>query len=504
MDRQIRHLGLALLVLFVLLFAQVNYLQVFGADRLADDPANATRQLIAEYAVDRGSILAADGRTVLAASRRSSGRLKYQRRYPEGPLYAGITGYYSVVFGRSELEEAENDFLSGDAPQLLPQTLADQILGRPKRGATVITTIDPVLQRTAEQALQQAVGGVSTGGAVVAMDPRTGDVKAIVSIPTYDPNELSSQDPQQVRRAWDQLTHDPDRPLISRAIDDVVPPGSTFKLVTAAAALENGYGPESEWPNPHVLDLPQTTATLENFGGEHCLGGVPKITLAQALQVSCNVVFGEIGLALGADRLAAQAHAFGFAADASSGDVPFDIAYQEGVFPDPSYFSDRLPAVALSAIGQDNVAANPMQMALVASAIANGGVEMRPRLVTEIRDPSGRVIESYQPEAWGRPISAATAAELTQMMVNVVQAGTGTAARIPGVTVAGKTGTAQHGEGRPPHAWFVSFAPAEDPQIAVAVLVLDGGSLGSEATGGQIAAPVAKAVIEAALNEGSG
>lgn len=498
MDRQIRRLGLALLALFLALFAQVNYLQVFAAPRLEDNPANATRQLIAEYQVDRGSILAADGRTVLAASRKSSGQLRYQRRYPQGPLYAGVTGYYSVIYGRSELEHAENDFLAGDAPQLLPQTLVDQILGRPKRGATVITTIDPVLQEAAAQALGDLPGGV------VAIDPRTGYVRAIVANPTYDPNRLSSQDPAEVRKAWRQLTSAPDHPLVSRAIDDIFPPGSTFKLVTASAALQNGYGPDSQWDNPRVLDLPQTTATLENFGGEHCLGGAPKITLAQALQVSCNVVFGEIGLTLGADKLAAQARAYGFGPDAATRSVPFDIPFQTGVFPDPSYFADRLPAVALSAIGQDNVAANPLQMALVASAIANGGVEMRPRLVTEIRDPSGRVIESYQPEEWGQPISAASAAELTRMMVDVVRAGTGTAAQITGVAVAGKTGTAQHGEGLAPHAWFVSFAPAEDPRIAVAVLVLDGGSLGSDATGGRVAAPIAKAVMEAALSEGSG
>ena len=497
MDRQVRRLGLTLLGLFVVLFAQVNYLQVFGAQRLEDNPANARRQLIAEYEVDRGDILAADGQTVLATSRKSSGELKYQRRYPSGPLYAGITGYYSLVYGRSELEQAQNTFLSGDAPQLLPQTLADQILGRPKRGATVVTTIDPVVQLAAAKALGDLPGGV------VAMDPRTGEVKAIVANPTYDPNRLSSPDRTKVLRAWKQLTDAPDHPLVSRAIDDVFPPGSTFKLVTAAAALQNGYGPDSQWDNPRVLDLPQTSATLENFGGEHCLGGAPKITLAQALQVSCNVVFGEIGLELGADKLAAQARAFGFAPDATSGDIPFDIPFQEGVFPDPSYFSDRLPAVALSAIGQDNVAANPLQMALVASAVANGGVEMRPRLVSEIRDPSGRILERYQPEVWGRPLSAASAAELTQMMVNVVRAGTGTAAQIPGVDVAGKTGTAQHGKGLAPHAWFVSFAPSQDPQIVVAVLVLDGGSLGSDATGGRVAAPIAKAVMEAALNEGS-
>jgi peptidoglycan glycosyltransferase len=495
MDRFIRRLGGAMLALFVLLLAQITYIQVVASERLADNPANATRQLIAEYRVERGSILAADRRTVLALSRKSPGQLKYQRHYPQGPLYADITGYYSIIFGRSELEEAYNPYLSGDAPELIPQTLIDQVLGRPKRGATVVTTIDPAIQRAAERALGDLPGGV------VALDPHTGDVKAIVANPTYDPNELASQDPKQVRAAWDRLNSNPDKPLLSRAIDELYPPGSTFKLVTAAAALENGFGPDSTWPNPPVLDLPQTTATLENFGGEHCLGGASQITLAQALTISCNVVFGQIGLRLGGAKLAAQAHAFGFAPDASDGDVPFDIPFQEGVFPEASYFSDRLPAVALSAIGQDNVAANPMQMALVASAIANGGSEMRPRLVSEIRDPSGQVVESFAPEVFGQPISSQTAIQLTQMMVSVVQSGTGTAAQIPGVEVAGKTGTAQHGEGLAPHAWFVSFAPAQNPKIAVAVIVLDGGSLGSEATGGVVAAPIARAVMEAALHE---
>ena len=494
MDRQIRRLGLALLALFLVLFTQINYLQVFAAQRLADNPANATRQLIAEYEVDRGSILARDGSTVLATSRRSFGALRYQRRYPQGALYASIIGYYSVIYGRSGLEQAYNEYLNGSAPELLPQTLADQILGRPKRGATVITTIDPAIQKAASRAL-----GTSPG-AVVALDPQTGEVLAIVANPTYDPNELASQDPTEVRQAWQRLTSDPDKPLLSRAISELYPPGSTFKIVTAAAALQNGYTSESLWSNPSVLQLPQTTHELENFGGEHCLGGVAKITLAQAFTVSCNVVFGQIGLALGGDKLAAQAHTFGFAPDSSSGDVPFDIPFETGVFPDASYFTNRLPAIALSAIGQDNVGANPLQMALVAAAIANGGVEMVPRLVSGIRDPTGREIKTFEPQEYGRPITPETAAELTQMMVSVVQSGTGTAAQISGVAVAGKTGTAQHGEGQPPHAWFVSFAPAEDPQIVVAVIVLDGGSLGSDATGGRVAAPIAKAVMEAALN----
>lgn len=496
MDRQIRKLGLALLAMFLVLFAQINYLQVFAAERLADNPANATRQLIAEYEVDRGSILADDGRTVLASSRKSPGELRYQRRYPQGPLYAGITGYYSVIYGRSGLEQTENSFLNGSAAELLPQTLADQILGRPKRGATIITTIDPVIQKAAADALG------NLPGAVVAIDPHTGYVRAIVANPTYDPNLLASQDLGAVRSAWQQLTGDPDNPLLSRATSELYPPGSTFKLVTASAALQNGYTPDSAWPNPPVLDLPQTTKTLQNFGGEHCMGGAPKLTLAQALQVSCNVVFGEIGLALGADKLAAQARAFGFAPVSGAGDIPFQIPFVTGVFPDSSYFAERLPAVALSAIGQDNVAANPMQMALVAAAIANGGVEMQPQLVREIRDPTGRVIKTYPPQSYGTPISPQTATWLTQMMVNVVRAGTGTAAQIPGVTVAGKTGTAQHGTGLAPHAWFVSFAPAENPTIVVAVIVLDGGSLGSDATGGLVAAPIAKAVMEAALHGG--
>jgi peptidoglycan glycosyltransferase len=491
--RQIRRLALGLLVLFLALFAQINYIQVFAADELADNNANAKRQLIAEYAIDRGSIVASDGRTVLAASRKSAGELKYQRRYPQGPLYATVTGFYSFVYGKTGLEFSFDEYLNGEASELLSQTLVDQILGRPKRGGTVVSTIDPAVQRAAATALG------SQPGAVVAIEPSTGYVRALYANPTYDPNELSSQDEQAVRAAWKRLNADPDKPLVSRAVAELFPPGSTFKVVTSAAALENGYAPSSPWPNPHELDLPQTTATIQNFGGYTCPGG-SQITLAQALMVSCNVVFGEIGLALGPDGLADQAHAFGFVPDLDSNPIPFDIRFQEGFFPDPSYFADREPAVAISAIGQDQVAANPMQMALVAAAVGNRGVQMRPRLVQEIRDQNGQVVQTFEPEEWGRPLSTQSAAQLTAMMVSVVESGTGQAARIPGVQVAGKTGTAQHAEGENPHAWFVCFAPADNPEIAVAVVVLNGGNLGSEATGGQVAAPIARAVLEAALS----
>jgi penicillin-binding protein A len=493
-DRQIRRLGAGLLVLFLLLLAQINHIQVFAADELENNSANATRQLRAEYAVDRGAILANDGQTVLASSRPSSGFLKYQRRYPQGPRYAHLTGFYSFVFGRSELEQSFNEYLAGDAAELLPQTLTDMVLGRDRRGATIVTTLDPEVQAAAEQAAAAEQGDV----AIAVVEPSTGNVLALVAEPTYDPNPLAVQDGAAVREAWDELNTDPERPMVSRASDELFPPGSTFKLVTAAAALENGFGPDSLWPNPRELDLPLTDATIQNFGGSTCSGGA-QITLAEALRQSCNVVFGAIGLELGAERLAEEARQFGFRADRGDDSIPFDIPWAGGVFPAAETFEAREPAVAISAIGQQDVAANPLQMALVSASIANGGVLMRPRLVTEVRDPSGRVIAEFEPQQFSQPLSGANAAALTQMMVAVVEAGTGTAAQISGVTVAGKTGTAQHGEGLPPHAWFTAFAPAEAPRVAVAVVVLDGGNLGSEATGGQVAAPIARAVMEAAL-----
>ncbi len=500
MDKQIRRLGYALLALFVLLLATVSYVQVVAAARIADNPANAFRQLVAEYRVQRGRILARDLTTVLAFSKKGAGELKYGRHYPDGRRYSGITGYYSLLFGRGELEQSQNQFLSGNAAELLPQTLVDKILSRPVQGATVVTTIDPAIQKAA----CRAIASLPHGGAVVAIEPATGDVLAMCSNPAYDPSDISSQDVPQIRRAWRRLNADPGQPLVPRADAQLFPPGSTFKLVTAAAALENGYGPDSLWPNPASLTLPLTSHRLHNFGGEICSGG-SHITLADALRQSCNVVFGGIGLKLGPDRMAEEARKFGFAADTASGDVPFDVPFREGVFPTPSAFVGQPASVAFSAIGQFDVSANPMQMALVASAIANDGVLLAPRLVTQIRDSQGQIVKTFEPAEYSRPLTAEHAHQLRDMMVAVVQSGTGYAAQIPGVTVAGKTGTAQHGgANEPPHAWFTAFAPAENPQVAVAVIVLDGGDLGSDATGGRVAAPIAKQVIEAALGISGG
>ncbi|MDP9241882.1 MAG: penicillin-binding transpeptidase domain-containing protein [Actinomycetota bacterium] len=488
MDRQIRRLGYALVVLFVLLFVQVNYIQVIAANRIANNPANTTRLLIQAASIDRGDILARDGKTVLAESTPTRGEFMYQRKYPEGSLYADVTGYYPLFGAPTDLESSYNDFLSGRATELLPSTLVDQILGRPRKGGSVVTTIDPNLQKVASDQL----GG--RAGAVVAMDPSTGELLVMVSNPTFDPNPLASHDAKTAQSSFQRLEKDPAKPLLANANDQLNPPGSTFKLVTAAAALEGGVDPNAPiWDNPPgSLDLPLTSHNLSNFGGETCPGG-SKISLAQALTVSCNVVFGEVGMQVGAKALAAQAHAFGF-----DQNVAFNIGFAEGQFPDPKTLD--APQTAFSAIGQGSVLANPLQMAMVGSAIANGGTLMRPQLVEQVRDSQGNVVRAFKPDVYGHPISAQTASDLTSMMISVVNSGTAQGLNIPGNQMAAKTGTAQHGDGsQPPHAWFVAFAPASAPQLVVAVLVLDGGNLGSDATGAREAGPIARAVLEASL-----
>lgn len=492
MDREIRRLGAALLVLFLALFAQVNYLQVFAADRLANSPGNDRRNLIQEYDVDRGDIRARDDKTLLATSRPTDGDFKYQRTYPNGPLYAGITGFYSIVSGRSGLERAYDEYLAGRADDLLPQRFIDELRGRDLRGGTVVTTIAPRLQRAAQQALG------SQRGAVAAIDPRTGEVLVLYSNPSFNPNRLATHDIDAAGAAYEELLPEEiDSVLHPIASDQVFPPGSTFKVVTAAAALENGVQPDDMFPNPTTLDLEQTEETLDNFSRTACLGGVSEISLAQAFQVSCNVTFGHLGqTVLGGERLVEQADRFGF-----NQDVPSDIRFAEGQLP-PESVEKNPPAAAKSAIGQQDVRANPLSMALVVGAVANGGQMMAPQFVREIRDPSGRIVRTIGSERFGEALSQENARRLTALMVAVVASGTGTNAQIPGITVAGKTGTAQTGVEGPPHVWFVGFAPAENPTIAIAVVVLEGGAQGTEATGGVVAAPIAKAVMEAALGAG--
>ncbi len=490
MTRQVQRVAIAVFVLFAALFVNLNYLQVVRAQELEEHERNA-RGLLREYDEQRGSIVAGQGRAAfeIAESVETDDRLRYLRQYPAGELYAHVTGYYSFIFGRSELESSANEFLIGSAPEVFTRNIADLLSGRQRSGDRVRTTLRQPVQEAARDALGDRVG------AVVALDPRDGGVLALWSSPSYDPDPLASHDAQQVRSAWQSLNADPAKPLLNRAVREWYPPGSTFKIVTAAAALESGVPPDQPYPDPVTLDLPQTTADIGNFGGSTCAGG-DTITLEQALIVSCNTTFAQLGLDVGAEALIRQAEAFGFNAD-----IPFGL---------PEVLPSRIPkeldapSTAQSAIGQRDVRATPLQMAMTAGAIGSGGVVMRPRIVEQIEDHEGRLVKQYPPEPLSdeQPaVSARTAATLTRMMVGVVEAGSGTAAAIDGVTVAGKTGTAQTGEGRSPTVWFVGFAPAEQPRVAVAVVVPDGGDVGSEATGGAVAAPIAKAVMEAALDE---
>lgn len=311
-----------------------------------------------------------------------------------------------------------------------------------------------------------------------------------MSKPSFDPNLLAGHDTAVVNEAYRALENEEGSPLVNRALaGNTYPPGSTFKLVTAAAALESGMTPESEVFAPRELDLPLTSSTLKNFGGTAC-AATDTTTLADALRVSCNTAFGQLGLELGDEALRRQAEAFGFG---ESLRVPLRVTPSR--FPaDPDE-----PQTALSAIGQFEVSATPMQMAMVAAAIANDGVQMQPYLVAQVRTADLAVVERTEPTELRRSVSTETARALRDMMVEVVRGGTGKAAQIRGVEVAGKTGTAQHASGADPHAWFVGFAPADDPQVAVAVLVEEGGDLGSEATGGQVAAPIARKVMEAVM-----
>ncbi|MPZ72214.1 MAG: penicillin-binding protein 2 [Nitriliruptorales bacterium] len=487
MTRPLRRVALVLFVLFGALFVNVNYLQVIRADDLANDNRN-TRTLIKEYARQRGSMLVGRGnrQSEIARSVETGGRYKYERRYPDGPLYAHITGFYSIVYGRAGLEESGNRFLVGDAPEQFARTLGDFLSGREPHGDDLVLTVNPSAQEAARDGLGDRTG------AVVAIEPSTGAVLAAYANPTYDPNRLSTFDRDEATTYWDR-TDDERR---NRALRETYPPGSTFKLVTAAAALSDGISADTTFPDPQSYTPPQTTRSIPNFGGGLCNGG-SRLTLQRALEVSCNTVFARLGNEVGPEKLVAQAERFGLNArwDTQLPLVPSAI---------PSDLDP--PAAAQSAIGQRDVRVTPLQMAMITAAIANDGVLLRPRVIDRIQDFDGRMVREYGPEPLtlagaesGAAVSRAVAGDLQRMMVGVVEAGSGRSAAIPGVEVGGKTGTAQVGEGGNPTVWFTGFAPADNPQVAVAVVVPDGGDVGAEATGGAVAAPIAREVMEAVL-----
>jgi len=485
-NRPLRRVAVACLLLFGLLLVNVNARQTVLAGGYRDNERN-TRVLVRNYERERGAIaLDGPGRTVIAKSTRTKGPLTYLRTYPSKSTFAHVTGYYSFIYGSAGVESVQDPVLSGEDSRLTFTRLSDQLAGREPRGGDVVLT----LQQGAQQAAVDGLAGKR--GAVVALDPRTGAVLAMASAPTYDPNRLSSFEPKEIRAYRAQLlAKGAGNPLLNRATRETYPPGSTFKVITAAAALEKGLTPETRIPSPTQLTLPQTSRPLNNFGGEPCGDGSTS-TLADALRISCNTAFAQLGLDLGVDAVRAQAEAFGF------GDSTLDGVPDKAV---ASVFPADLNQAQLgqSSIGQFSVAATPLQMAMVAAGIANGGQVMRPYVVDEVQAPDLNRLSGADPEVYSRAVSRDTATALTGMMEQVVDAGTGTSAQIPGVRVAGKTGTAQNAVGAAPHAWFIGFAPADDPQVAVAVLVENGGNAGSEATGGRVAAPIARDVMQAVL-----
>lgn len=483
MNSAIRRLAVAAIILMLALMANSTYLQAFRAGDI--NARNGNRRVMdQQFSVNRGPILI--GNTPIAKSTEVEDRFKFQRTYTNGPLYAPVTGYYSYIFGRAGVELNQNSELNGSDPSLVFRRVVDVITDRRQQGASVTLT----LSAAAQQAAYKALGNKK--GAVVAIEPKTGKVLALVSRPSYDPNLLASHDLDKVSAAWKQLTTDENRPMSNRAIKELYPPGSTFKLVTTAAALSSGkYNPQTQVNSPAELPLPQTTVPLVNENGRNC-GGSDNATLTVALRNSCNTAFGSVGLDLGPDALREQAEKFGF----GERQLP-ELGAVASQFPgDPNQ-----PQTAQSAIGQFDVRATPLQMAMVVAGIANGGDVMKPYLVQNVRTADLKTVSETKPESLHQAITPEVAKQLTEMMVDVVKNGTGAPGGISGVDVAGKTGTAQTAKDKPPFAWFTSFAPANDPKIAVAVMIEDAGVARDDISGGKLAAPVAKQVMEAVLGQ---
>ncbi|MEU7816282.1 penicillin-binding protein 2 [Pseudonocardia sp. NPDC049154] len=488
MNTPIRRIAIAVMALILLLLGNLTYVQVVKAGDYRDDPRNQ-RVLLAEYARKRGQI-SADGQ-VLAQSVETDDRLKYQRQYTDGPAYSPLTGYYSVIYSSSGLERYADPVLNGSDDRLFARRLSDLITGRDPAGGNVVLTVKPSVQERAYE--EMAEKGYE--GAVVALQPKTGEILAMVSTPAFDPNPLASHNSATQQQAWKADNAADPATLPNRAIDQTFPPGSTFKLVDVAAALQNGYTPDSQLTAAPNIKLTNTNTTLENYAGTQC-GTGQTASLREALARSCNTAFAQLGGELGADKLRAQADAFGIGRSDLS--IPMPVtASGVGDLPDTA-------AVQQSSIGQRDVRLTPLQNAMIVASIANGGQTMAPHLIKEVQGPDLDVIDTTEPDRLGRSMPAGVAATLTDMMIGS-EARTSGGGKITGVQIASKTGTAEHGtdpKNTPPHAWYVAFAPANDPQVAVAVLVENGGDRALEATGGSVAAPIGRAVIAEALRGG--
>jgi peptidoglycan glycosyltransferase len=488
-NRPIRYLAIACMVMFVALLANINYVQFVQADSL--NAKNGNKRVInEEFSRDRGAILV--GEDPVAESVASDDEFKFQRRYTAAKLYAPVTGYFSYVFGRGALENSQNRVLSGSDNRLFVNRVVDLLSNKQPKGGSVETTLNARAQKVAASGLEAL--GKDTKGAVVALDPSTGAILAMVTQPSYNPNILASHDFSAVEDNWRRLIGDKDQPMLNRGTQQILPPGSTFKLVTAAAALENlDIKPGDDIKAGSSLSFPGISYKLTNLDRGNCGGA--KITFERALNISCNVSFGWLAGKIGQDDLAAQARKFGFGSDTLA-----------GLASNPSRFTSEgtdleAPQLAQSGIGQFEVAATPLQMAMVAGGIGNGGDVMRPYIVKTLRAPNLRVLDETKPERLSQAMSSANAAQLTSMLVSTAERGTATSGRIPGVEVGGKTGTAQSTADRPPYAWFVAMAPASNPKVAVAVVVESSNTARSEIAGGRLSGPIARSVMEAVLGK---
>ena len=491
MNASLRRISVTVMALIVLLLLNATMTQVFTADGLRADPRNQ-RVLLDEYSRQRGQIIA--GGQLLAYSVATDSRFRFLRVYPNPAVYAPITGFYSLRYSSTGLERTEDALLNGSDERLFGRRLADFFTGRDPRGGNVETTINPRVQQAAWDSMQRGCGGPPCKGAVVALEPSTGKILAMVSAPSVDPNLLSSHDPALQEQAWQRLRDDPDSPMTNRAISETYPPGSTFKVITTAAALQGGATEDEQLTAAPKITLPGSTATLENYGGSPC-GNEPTVSLRQAFALSCNTAFVQLGIATGADALRSMAHSFGM--DGTPSVIPLQVAESTvGIISDAA-------ALGMSSIGQKDVALTPLQNAEVAATIANDGVTMHPYLIDRLKGPDLANISTTAPYQQRHAVSPQVAAKLTELMIGAEKDAQQKGA-IPGVQIASKTGTAEHGTDprhTPPHAWYIAFAPAQSPKVAVAVLVEDGADRLS-ATGGALAAPIGRAVIEAALQGG--
>lgn len=482
MTKELRRLSIVMLFMFLSLFAASSWIQVVEADNLSEAEGNR-RALLDSYQIQRGSIIA-DG-IPIASSVASDDTYRYQREYVDSPMWSSVTGFFNPALQSSTgIEHALNADLSGTGSNAFFAEIERIVSGQPQNGFSVELSLDAAAQKAAYDALD------GLQGAVVAIEPATGRILAMVSTPGYDANEIAVHNPTQATEAYNALDALKPNPLQNRASGELNPPGSTFKIVVAAAAFASGeWTPQSTLPNPARYTPPGTTVPISNATKGTCGPGAT-VTIADAIRLSCNIPMAELAVELGAETIFDMAEKFGF-------NQSFETPLKSAVSSYPRALDD--PQTALTGFGQGQVTATPLQIAMVSAGLANDGVVMNPRLVDAVIGNDLSVVREYENTEYDRALDADVADAVTAAMVASVANGAAPSARIDGVDVAGKTGTAENGDG-PYSLWFTGFAPAENPQVAVAVVVEDGGGMGKTGSGDSLAAPIAKKVIEAVLN----